>query len=92
MTDENRVHLRISGRVQGVGYRYTAYDVARQLGLRGWVRNTYDGCVESEAEGPSRAVQKYVAWCHKGPRMAHVTKVEVAPPASGELPAFEIRL
>ena len=92
MTAERRTHLYIAGRVHGVGFRYSALDRARRLGLLGWVRNTPDGRVECVVEGPAEAVDAYVAWCRRGPSMAHVTTVEHMPEApTGELTAFEIR-
>ena len=71
-----RVWLRISGRVQGVGFRYSALDEARRLGLTGWVRNTRDGAVELVAEGNRKQLQRLVTWCHVGPRGALVSDVE----------------
>ncbi len=92
MSEAERVRLTIAGRVQGVGFRYSAYAVAHRLGLRGWVRNTFDGSVETTVEGTPEAVQEYIAWCRQGPRMAQVTDVDVAPAAGGDLPSgFTIR-
>jgi len=71
-----RVHLRITGRVQGVGFRYSALAEARRLGLRGWVRNTHDGAVELLAEGDKQPLSQLVAWCHAGPPGARVDHVE----------------
>ena len=71
-----RVWLRITGRVQGVGFRYSAMDEARRLAVTGWVRNTYDGAVELVAEGQLDQLQQLVAWCHVGPRGGLVTDVE----------------
>ncbi len=71
-----RVWLRISGRVQGVGFRYSAMDEARRLGVTGWVRNTHDGAVELLAEGGKDQLQRLATWCHVGPRGALVTDVE----------------
>lgn len=53
---EMRIGLRVSGRVQGVGYRWFVINEARRLGLRGWVRNTADGSVELEAAGSASAI------------------------------------
>ncbi len=87
-----RVHLWISGRVQGVFFRASARDEARRLGLRGWVRNLPDGRVEAVAEGSSEGVDAFVAWCHSGPPMARVDHVEVVeePPTGREGP-FAVR-
>jgi len=71
-----RVWLRICGRVQGVGFRYSALDEARRLGVTGWVRNTHDGAVELMAEGDRNELQRLVTWCHGGPRGALVADVE----------------
>ncbi len=92
MADNNRVHLRISGRVQGVGFRYSTVDEARRLGLTGWVRNTGDGDVELVSEGPEDRLQRLVTWCHAGPPGALVTHVEAEWGAySGEFAEFRIR-
>jgi acylphosphatase len=71
-----RLHLWISGRVQGVGFRFAAIDEARSLALTGWVRNTIDGRVEVVAEGGRDALKALLAWAHQGPRAARVTEVE----------------
>ena len=72
-----QVHLRIRGRVQGVFFRATACDRARELGLGGWVRNRPDGSVEAVACGERDAVEAFVDWCHQGPPAARVDEVEV---------------
>jgi acylphosphatase len=71
-----RVHLHISGRVQGVYYRQTTAQVAADLGLSGWVRNLPDGRVEAIAEGPTEALERLLAFCHEGPPAARVERVE----------------
>jgi acylphosphatase len=73
------LRLTITGRVQGVGYRDWATHEARQLGLKGWVRNRRDGSVEALAVGPDEAVQLFVQSCHRGPAMARVDGVKVEP-------------
>jgi acylphosphatase len=72
-----RVHLVVSGRVQGVAFRASTAEEARRLGLRGWVRNLADGRVEVEAEGRAADVEELVAWCRRGPPAARVERVEV---------------
>lgn len=69
-------HLRITGRVQGVGYRDWAVQAARSLGLSGWVRNRSDRSVEAVVAGPSDAVEAFVAACRDGPPVARVDGVE----------------
>jgi acylphosphatase len=70
------VRLRLSGRVQGVGYRVWAIERARSLGLLGWVRNRGDGSVEMLATGSAQAVASLVEACRKGPPAARVDRVE----------------
>jgi acylphosphatase len=68
-----RVHVWITGRVQGVGYRYSTCEQAERLGLGGWVRNLGDGSVEAVFEGPAAEVARAVSWCRQGPPGALVT-------------------
>ncbi len=87
-----RLHLIISGRVHGVGFRFSAYDEARDLALAGWVRNIPDGEVEIVAEGIKESLQMLAAWAHLGPPSAHVTEVrEDWLDFTGEFTEFRIR-
>jgi len=72
-----RVHVIVSGRVQGVFYRSTCVERARALRLGGWVRNLVDGRVEGAFEGPSEDVDAIVAWCREGPPRAKVQEMSV---------------
>jgi acylphosphatase len=78
-----RVHVYISGDVQGVGFRWFTREEAMGRGLTGFVANLPDGRVEAAFEGPEDAVDTMVEWCRKGPRWARVEDVEVIdePPA-----------
>lgn len=67
--------LLVTGRVQGVGYRWACQRLAQALGVTGWVRNRPDGTVEVFVEGRESAVEQLVAWCHTGPPGARVTDV-----------------
>lgn len=88
---KKRVHLVVSGRVQGVCYRMEAADCAMALGLTGWVRNLPDRSVEALAEGEEEALNDFVSWCRQGPAMAMVRGVDVAwSDATGEFREFEI--
>lgn len=82
--------LRISGRVQGVGFRYSMAGEAERLGVTGWVRNRRDGTVEAVVDGAPDAVSAIIAWARRGPPGARVTEVEVAE-AEGSYARFESR-
>ncbi|MDQ1228858.1 acylphosphatase [Sphingomonas sp. SORGH_AS_0879] len=69
-------HLRITGRVQGVGYRYWFIGRAKARGLTGWVRNRADGSVEAVVQGPEDEVARIVADAASGPPAARVDRVE----------------
>ena len=70
------VHLMISGRVQGVGFRESMKMVAEALEVTGWVRNRGDGDVEATVQGDEPAVDQLVAWCGSGPPGANVRFVD----------------
>ncbi|MGA1871136.1 MAG: acylphosphatase [bacterium] len=72
-----RVHLFVSGRVQGVCFRYATQRQARNLNLSGWVKNLYDGRVEIVAEGDEGSIADLVQWAHHGPSGALVKNVQV---------------
>ena len=78
MTAPRTIRLIVTGRVQGVGYRFWAERMGRNLGLRGWVRNRADGTVEILATGADEAVSALVEACGIGPRAATVAAVELA--------------
>lgn len=77
MEGRRRVHVLVSGRVQGVFYRATCIERARALRLGGWVRNLVDGRVEAAFEGPVSDVDAIVAWCREGPPHARVDSITV---------------
>jgi acylphosphatase len=64
--------IRVSGRVQGVGYRVSLQDEASRCGVTGWVRNRRDGTVEALLQGPPAAVEAVIAWARRGPPGARV--------------------
>lgn len=72
-----RVYARVTGLVQGVGYRYFAMQLARRYGITGWVKNRDDGSVELEAEGADEAIEAFVERLGVGPRGADVAGVSV---------------
>ena len=91
MAAQETVRLRISGNVQGVGYRLWAMRTAARLGLRGWVRNRFDGSVEALLTGNPDAVAAMTEACREGPRGARVTDVTAAPDEDDGSVWFEAR-
>ena len=92
MTDQKAIAARVTGRVQGVGYRYTVARVASELGLVGWVRNAPDGSVEVRAQGHEPVLDEFVAFMHKGPRSARVRSVDTYPvDPDASLAGFNVR-
>jgi acylphosphatase len=86
------LHVYISGRVQGVNYRYSTLQQAEKLGLKGWVKNLYDGRVEALFEGEEELVNKMLSWCYQGPPMAYVTNVEIFKKEhTGQFEDFSVR-
>ena len=85
------VHVRIEGRVQGVGYRAWTEAVATGLGLTGWVRNRRDGAVEAVFQGPHEVVEDMLARSKSGPSAAIVRRIEVLGEGVGAFEGFEVR-
>lgn len=81
----------ISGRVQGVGYRYSTKEKAEMLEIVGWVRNLPNGQVESLIVGDSKRVEQMIAWFQKGPPAASVTAVDIEERVLQQFESFEIR-
>ena len=91
MSDRTRAHVYVSGTVQGVYYRATTRDQARERGVDGWVRNLADGRVEAVFEGAPDAVEAMVEWCHTGSPRAEVDDVDVEYADPHGETGFEIR-
>jgi len=72
-----RAHIWVYGRVHGVFFRATTRRTAKKYGITGWVRNLPDGRVEAIFEGPQEKVDEMIKFCHEGPPVAIVKKVEV---------------
>lgn len=83
--------IRVFGTVQGVYFRQSTKEKAQELNLTGFARNQPDGSVYIEAEGHPEALEKLAAWCHTGPRRAHVTRVETEAGEPTGFPHFEIK-
>lgn len=85
------VHIRVEGRVQGVGYRAFVEMQAGELGLDGWVRNRRDGSVEAVLQGSPSQVEDILAACRSGPPAARVDRIEILGEGVGAFSGFEVR-
>lgn len=89
---KKRAIIKIFGEVQGVFFRYHTQQMAHRLGLTGFVRNEQDGSVYIIAEGLEEKLKELIIWCHKGPKEARVTKVDVEwKESNGEYSDFQVR-
>ena len=87
-----RLHATVTGRVQGVSFRYFVVEQAQSLDLRGWVRNRHNGDVELTAEGNRHALELLLQALYQGPPMARVRQVDFEwLPASDEFTTFWVR-
>jgi acylphosphatase len=85
-------HLQITGRVQGVGFRYSMQSEATRIGVHGWVRNRRDGSVEALLQGSEEAIAALTGWARRGPPGARVEGVRVSNADADEnLASFEQR-
>jgi len=91
MLDLTARHYLISGRVQGVGFRYFAEHSARARGIAGWVRNLSDGRVEVFAQGRADRVKEFEQDLRRGPSRAEVRGFEAMDAAPLQMVRFEIR-
>ncbi|WP_029917427.1 acylphosphatase [Pelobacter seleniigenes] len=88
---QTRAEVIISGRVQGVGFRYSTFRVAQRNGLTGWCRNNPDHTVAAVFEGEQEALEAMLEWCRRGPALARVDDVQVRwGEATGEFSTFSI--
>ena len=91
-SETRRLHAKVSGRVQGVGFRYFVLNSANELGLVGWARNRRDGSVEVLAEGPLDDLKQLVGALRRGPGSSHVRDLKTdLQDASGEFKTFFIK-
>ena len=82
----------VTGRVQGVGFRWFTHDAAAREGIHGWVRNLANGSVEVVGEGEAESMARFEAAVRRGPGAARVGDVEVEDqPPAGRTTGFEIR-
>lgn len=83
--------VRVVGRVQGVGFRWSTASQADSLGVRGWVQNLVDGSVESHVEGSQDQVEAMLVWLESGPPAARVDEVRSEPTDPVGMDHFEVR-
>jgi acylphosphatase len=74
---QKRVSITVTGRVQGVGFRYSAKHKAVELGLAGFAQNLFDGSVSIEVEGMTESVDRFIEWCRLGPPRARIRSVDI---------------
>jgi acylphosphatase len=85
------IQISIAGRVQGVGFRYSAVHKAQHTGIKGFVKNMYDGSVFIEAEGDESSLDHFLLWCHKGPSFARVDQVTTTEGTIKNYASFSVR-
>jgi len=85
------IKVRIYGKVQGVSFRASTRRKARELGLTGFVQNEPDGTVYAEMEGEQEQLDAMLKWCHEGPPLARVDRIEVEEDESVDFQDFQIR-
>ena len=85
------VRVKVTGRVQGVSFRWYAVQEAARLGVAGWVRNEPDGSVAAQVEGDATAVDAMVEWCRQGPSYASVRDVAVTEAQPTGARVFDIK-
>ncbi len=88
---DKSAQLRITGRVQGVGFRYYAVQKAREFNISGYVMNMHDGSVFIEAEGFEADLDQFILWCERGPVSARVDKVDITPGVFKNYKGFGIK-
>lgn len=89
MATVKNVHknITIEGKVQGVGFRYTAKTMALSLGVKGFVKNLTNGSVYIEAEGSEVQLKHLIDWCRRGPSYAYVDEVRIE---NADIKGFDI--
>ncbi len=84
-------NIRIFGMVQGVGFRYSARNIAASYGIKGYIRNMPDGSVYIESEGPEKNVTEFIKWCRKGSDFSFVDHIDIEDAVIKNYSTFEIR-
>ena len=89
--NKKHLNIRISGRVQGVFFRASAQSEAWKLGIKGFVKNEFDGSVYIEAEGAETQLNQFIQWCRLGPAHAMVKKIQMADGGLEDFEEFQVR-
>lgn len=90
--DLRSVHMKVHGRVQGVGFRFQTKSEAKRSNIKGWVRNNPDGTVEIDAEGENDKIEGFVAAVKEGPGAAKVTELDLEETSENKnYTSFEIK-
>ncbi|WP_158798429.1 acylphosphatase [Pedobacter sp. L105] len=84
------INIKITGKVQGVGFRFTTKVVADQMGVRGMIKNEKDGSVYLEAEADEMLLEVFLEWCNEGPDRSQIENVEVTEAELKNYRNFEI--
>jgi acylphosphatase len=84
-------NIKVTGKVQGVGFRYATRDMALAFGVKGFVQNLSDGNVYIEAEAEEEVLNDLILWCKKGPQLARVNNVFVTPSVHIGFTSFYIK-
>jgi acylphosphatase len=90
LADRTRAHVRVTGRVQGVGFRFFTSHQANRFNVTGWVRNKGDGSVEIEAEASRDSVEAFLTEIQRGPRFGNVDDIEIEWITPRGEPTFEV--
>jgi acylphosphatase len=85
------LNIIVTGRVQGVGFRFAARNMARSLGVKGFVRNMRNGSVYMEVESEEANMHEFIAWCRRGPAHAQVDAVKTILTEPKGFEIFDIR-
>lgn len=85
------LNIKISGKVQGVGFRYSCQQEAKKQNIKGYVRNMPDGSVYIEAEGKEPNITNFFHWCQKGPSISKITGIEVSESQISEFKDFIVK-
>ena len=88
---KKHLNIQIFGRVQGVGFRFSTVQAARKLGIKGFVKNEYDGSVYIEAEANPEQLNDFTNWCRNGPYYSDVADLRINEDTIKNFETFEIK-